>query len=168
MTLVLRIDDLKSITHAEKVIGRIQRNLPEMTPKAMMRWGKILEKDMKVSARNANIKKFTGTLFGKGIRWKQRPRGKIGRLLIRNYGIALDSMKPHTVSISGRRTVFLKWAKQAYKTEISKNAGKVGKKIRSFPLKVKPHPFIRSGWKRARTKLRPIIKQETKKVMRGA
>lgn len=148
------------LQRTSNVLKRIRRRIPVMTSSAMMEWGKTLERDMKTSARQANIKPFTGTLYKKGIRWEQRPKGRIGRLLIRQYGIMLDEMKPHWVNITQRRTRLLKWGMRQ-SNDLIRNASVLiaSGKLRKKSIYVRPHPFIMNGWGRARPKLLPIIKK---------
>ena len=140
-----------------------------MTRKGMMRWGKILERDMKSSVKAAGIDDFTGTLQGKGIRYEQRPRGKIGKLFIRLHGVLLDAMGPHFVNIHRRRIRLFAWARVARSGAIRKKARMLEQReIRKFTIFVKPHPFIREGYKRARPKLKTIINQEVSRAIQNA
>lgn len=153
---------------AIRTLGKIRKNLPEMTSRQMMKWGKILERDMKRAAKGAGIQSFTGTLLkGRGIEWRQRPKGKVGRLFIRLYGIALDSMEPHPVLIRRRRSTLLKWALQ------SRNFSSAAKKIYAGDLNkkvvhVRRHPFIRTGWRVARPKLTRLLKQGARQAAAAA
>jgi len=168
MGVVLRINSVGSAQTAINTLKRVGKNMPEMPPKVMMRWGKILERDMKSAARAAGIKPFTGTLYEKGIEYRQRPRGKVGMLFIRQYGVMLDSMKTHLVSVNRRRSRLLAWAEQAQKGSISSRARLVkGGKLKKFPIVVRAHPFIRAGWGRARRKLRPMLVQYTEQTLKG-
>ena len=165
--LIIRVD-MNSITHTMKIFNRIQKKLPELSKRGLFVWGKILEKDMKNSAKLAGIKPFTGTLYNKGIEWRQAERGNVGKLFIRQYGIQLDSMKPHFVNITRRRTRLLAWALQSRSTTLRKGAAKVqAGKIRKVSLGVRPHPFIRRGWRRARPKLTTVLKIQIKKLNQG-
>ena len=159
MVKVIIIKTSGDLFNAVTSLNRIKKRLPEMTRKGMMRWGNILAKDMKISARRARIRNFSGTLQKLGIRWEQGVRSNIGYLFMRLYSIYLDSMAPHYVAITRRRTRLLAWAKLARKITIRKKATLVEKrKLKSFAIYVKPHPFIAQGYRRARPKLRPILK----------
>lgn len=166
MTIVLKISNVSDVVKTVGVLKNIKKRMPEMPVRVMRKWGKILERDMKNSARKAGIKPFTGTLYNSGIQWRQRKTGRTGMLFMRNYAVALDSMKPHFVNVTSRRSRLLAWAKQADNQHIRRQADKI-KTIRKFPIHVTPHPFIRIGWKRARPKLRPLIQQETRLALRG-
>ena len=76
------------------------------------------------------------------------------------YLVYLDAMKPHFVSVSLRRSRILAWARQADNRTLRKKARMVeSKTIKKFSIFVKPHPFIRAGYARARPKLRPVLKR---------
>ncbi len=155
--LTIRVDQAR-LQKIDGVLKRVRNKLPELTSKGMFAWGKILEKDMKMSARDAGIVPFTNTLFTTGIQWRQRPRGKIGRLFIRLYGIALDQMAPHFVNLTRRRSRLLAWAEQSKSSAIRRAARAVRKGEQSkATIRVRPHPFIMNGWRRARPKLRPVL-----------
>lgn len=158
MPKVLKVSRYGDFITVLKALDRMKRTLPEMTREGMRRWGYSLVDSLKIEAKLAGIQPFTGDLFSTGIRWEQRPRGNIGHLFMRLYGIYLDSMRPHGVSIHRRRTRLLAWAGQAQNPIIRKNAGRVEREeLKNFYIWVKPHPFIAKGWNRARPKLRPFL-----------
>jgi len=159
MVKVIIIRTSGDLFNAVRTLNRIRKKLPVMTRKAMIRWGNILARDMKLSARKVGLKRFSGTLQGLGIRWEQGVRSDTGYLFMRLYAIYLDSMRPHYVSIKRRRTRLLAWAKMARSSAIRRKARMVEKrKLKSFAIYVKPHPFIAQGYRRARPKLRPLLK----------
>ena len=167
MPKIIRIRNTGDIETAAKVLSKIHHRLnTEMPPKVMMEWGKILERDMKASAMDAGIQPFTGTLYDDGIQWRQRPKGKSGALFMRLYGIQLDSMEDHYVKLTTRRTRLLAWAKQA-NYEVVRDKAKAVEDGAKYPIKifVRKHPFIYAGWRRARPKLRPLLKQHVKRIM---
>lgn len=164
MVNVIHIRSSGDLVRASSSLKRIRTKLPEMNSKAMMRWGKTLEKDMKVSAKEAGIKPSSGLLFGKGIEYRQRPRGKVGKLFIANSGVRLDGMKPHWVNIQRGRSRLLNWALKSRNFKDEARMISSGE-LKKFPIFVRPHPFIRSGWKRSRPKLTPILKQEMKTML---
>ncbi len=160
MVKVIIIKTSGDLVTAVATLNRIKKKLPQMVRKGMRRWGKILEKDMKLSARKAKIRRATGTLQGLGIRWDQGVRSDTGVLFMRLYGIYLDSMTPHYVNVTRRRTRLLAWAKIARSSTIRRKARMVEKReLKSFAIYVKPHPFIAQGFRRARPKLRPVLKR---------
>ncbi len=160
MVKVIIIKTSGDLFNAVTSLNRIKKRLPKMVRKGMMRWGKILVRDMKLSARRARIKMFTGTLQTLGIRWEQRVRGDTGYLFMRLYAVYLDSMAPHYVNVTRRRTRLLAWAKLARKSTIRRKANLVEtRKLKSFAIYVRPHPFIANGYRRARPKLRPVLKR---------
>ncbi len=160
MVKVIIIKTSGDLVTAVATLNRIKRKLPQMIRKGMMRWGKILVRDMKLSARKARIKPHTGTLQGLGIRWDQGVRSDVGVLFMRLYGIYLDSMRPHYVNVTRRRTRLLAWAKIARSANIRRKARMVEKReLKSFAIYVKPHPFIAQGFRRAGPKLKPVLKR---------
>ena len=160
MVKVIVIKTSGDLFYAVATLNRIKTRLPQMIKKGMMRWGKILVRDMKLSARKANIKEFSGTLQELGIRWEQRVKGDTGYLFMRLYAVYLDSMAPHYVNITRRRSRLLVWAKTARSPNIRRKARMVEKKeLKSFAIYVKPHPFIAQGYGKARPKLMPILKR---------
>ena len=160
MVKVIIIKTTGDLFNAVTTLNRIKKKLPKMTRLGMRRWGKILVRDMKLSARKAKIKDFTGTLQGLGIRWEQGVRSDTGYLFMRLYAIYLDSMAPHYVNVTRRRTRILAWAKLARNLNIRRKARMVEKReLKSFAVYVKPHPFIAQGYRRARPKLKPVLKR---------
>jgi len=160
MVKVIVVRTSGELFNAVTTLNRIKKRLPEMVRIGMMRWGRILVRDMKLSARRANIKHFTGTLQGLGIRWEQRKKSDTGYLFMRLYAIYLDSMSPKFVSVKRTRIVLLRWAKLARNPNISRKARMVETgKLKRFAIFVKPHPFIAQGYRRARRKLRPVLKR---------
>jgi len=160
MTKVIIIKTSGDLVTAVKTLGRVKKRLPQMIRKGMRRWGKILTRDMKLSARKARIKDYSGTLQGPGIRWEQSVHGDTGYLFMRLYAVFLDSMAPHYVNITRRRTRLLMWARRSRSSTIRRKARLVGsRKLKSFAIYVKPHPFIAQGYARARPKLRPVMKR---------
>jgi hypothetical protein len=150
-------------------LDRIKKRLPQMTRVGMMRFGKILERDMKISARHSGIKKFTGESQDKGIRYEQNERSDVGFLFMKLYMIYLDSMRPHYVTISLRRKRILDWAKQSVSVDLRAKARLVERrKIKKFSIFVTPHPFIRMGYASARPKLNPILKTEIQRGLKNA
>ena len=78
---------------------------------------------------------------------------------MRREYLALDRMSPHWVSVKRSRSILLRWAQQAVIPNIRDRANKVAaNKMVKFSIYVKPHPFISQGFRRARPKLRPILK----------
>lgn len=160
MTRVIVVRTSGDLINAVSTLNRIKKQLPEMTREAMRKWGSVLVKDMKGSAISSGVKDFTGTTQTNGIRWEQGMRSDEGYLFMRLYLIYLDSMAPHFVSVNLRRTRLLAWAKSSGSASIRKKARMVEKQqIKRFGIYVKPHPFIAQGYRRARPKLRPILKQ---------
>lgn len=144
---------------------RTARGIPTAISAGLHDWGRIQERDMRLSARQAGIKNFTGDLLtGKGIRWEQRPRGTIGRLIISRRGVAVDRMKPHFVSFRTSRTHLMAWARQSRASGIRKLARRVDRGG-TAAIKVHPHPYIKAGIARARPKLRPLLQRRLKETL---
>lgn len=145
---------------------RVQRNLnklaieiPNWTSQSMYKWGKILEKDMVNSARKAEIGSFSGNLYGgRSIEYRQRPRGKIGKLFISQYLIYLDSMRDHWVNVNRSRTTLLTWASKSIYFRKKASAVRRGK-LKKFGIFVTRHPFIQTGYRRALPKLTPYLRE---------
>ncbi len=163
---VISISTSGDFVKADMVLGRLKKQLPAMTIKAMRQWGKILEKDMK-NAVNQVSEDFTGTSQGKGIEWRQGKKSHVGHLFMRQYLLALDHAKPHFVNVTRRRTRLLKWARQSNKFRKKARMVEI-KKLEKFSIYVKPHPFISMGYKRARPKLRPILDRQIKQAIAAA
>lgn len=146
------------VQKVKTLFGRVGR-FPQLTIDTTRKWGKILERDTKTSARQAGIKRSSGTLFGRGIRWDQKPNGRIGTLFVRQYGVFLDSMRPHWVSMRKGRGVLLRWAETARSSKLQDVSAKIqGGTIKNHGIFVKPHPYLRTGFNRARPKLTKLIK----------
>ena len=169
MGRVIIISTSGDVVTALKVLDGVKRKLPQFTREGMQKWGKMLERDVKAAAINAGVSPFTGILYGSGIRYEQGHRSDIGFLFIRQYGVFLDSMKPHFVSIHRRRTRLLAWAKQARSSAIRNRARLVEmRKLKSFSIYVRPHPFIRQGYNKAIPKLNAVLGIQANKALRAA
>jgi hypothetical protein len=121
---------------------------------------------MKSAAQDKGIQKFTGTLFNSGIEWRQENNSNVGYLFMRMYGTYLDEKPAHWVSIKRSRTILLAWAMQARSARIRMKAQKVSAgTMKSFSIRVKPHPFVYSGYRRAIPKLAPMLKGEAQRVV---
>lgn len=160
MVKLIIISTAGDFIKASESLNRAKKKFPEISRKAMRRWGHILARDMKTEAKAAKIKSFTGTLYNKGIRWEQGKRSDIGFLFMRQYGIKLDSMAPHEEVLTRRRLLLMRWARQAQSPVIRWGAKQVetGEK-KSFGIRVRKHPFIANGFRRARKKLKPVMKR---------
>lgn len=140
-----------------------------MTREGMREFGTTLVQDLKNSARQADIQPSSGTLFGSGIRYEQRGKSNQGEVFMRQYGIYLDSMAPHFVSIKASRSRLLSWAQRARSKGIRKKANLVAAgKLPSYSIYVKPHPFIERGYRRARRKLPLILQRAASRAVNGA
>lgn len=160
----IRLDGVKITKSA---ISRIKKNMPMMGRQAMQEWGEVLVRDFKLAAEHAGIKNFTGRLQRNGIRWDQRPRGNIGRLFVVQHGIFLDSMRPHWVNITQRRRRLLLWGQQSQDELISDASVQIASgKRKTKAIFVRPHPWMRNGWRRARPKLGPILQKHARRMVK--
>ncbi len=165
MVKVIIISTSGDFVMAERVLQRVKKQLPAMIIQAMIRWGRILERDMKNSIRQVS-KDFTGLSQGPGIRWEQGKKSYVGYLFMRREYLALDHMRPHWVSVKRTRTRLLVWAKQAIIPNIKRRARMVETgKLKRFGIYVRPHPFISAGWRRARPKLKPILNRMAERAV---
>ncbi len=144
------------------------KRVPDGVVRGMNDWGQILRREILQSQREAGIQPYTGKLGGRGTQWRKATKERAGYLTTPGYGVALDSMKPHFVSVTQERYGLLNWALQARSNSINKRAQAVaaGKRLR-FGLYVKPHPFKNRGLQRALPKLRPIVMAATRKALRN-
>ena len=149
--ITLRIDR-RSISSFNGMLGRLGR-VPDMASSAMFQWGKILEREMVLSARNSGIQKWRGKLFN-GIKWRQKPKGRIGRLFMPLHGIYLDSMRTHVVALKRGRLI-TSWASDKGVKGFRLSDG-------TRAIRVRKHPFIRKGYMMARPHLNTLLKQKIK------
>lgn len=146
-------------------IDRMMKRATKLTRITMAKWGRMIPTDLKMAAKQAGIQPSSGGLFGPGIRYEQR--GNIGTVKMYQYGIWLDRMNPHWVSVHNRRIRLLRWALMARNGDIRKKARAVSSgKLRRFGIRVKPHPFIKIGYARARSKLRPMLKSAVRQAVK--
>lgn len=123
--------------------------------------------ELKISAERAGIRASTGTLFDRGIRWQQGKKSDKGYLFMRLYGIYLDSMQPHWVNVSTRRMRLLRWARTATNSKIRTKAAKIDAGTMSkFSIMVYPHPYIRRGYKKAKSRLSRLFKRKMISALR--
>jgi len=169
MPRIITISTQGDFFRTVKTLNRMKKNLPKMTKEGMRRWGRILERDMRQSARDANIRDLTGILQSTGIRYEQGVRSNVGYLFIRLYGVYLDSMRPHFVNVHRRRTRLLLWAKLSGSSSIRRKAIMVEqRKLNKFSIYVRPHPFIAQGYRKARPKLKPVLKRVAQRAINNS
>lgn len=168
MPRVITIRTTKDIATTLVTLKRINARLPSMTREGMRQWGRDrLVPHLKRSAGRAGIQSVSGTLFNKGIRWQQGKRSDTGYLFMRLYGVYLDSMQPHWVKISSGRPRLLRWARTARHDRIRDMAQDITAGVRTkFSIMVKPHPFIRVGYRNAKSELGRMFKKTTKRALR--
>ena len=182
MAQVITLKTNGTLQHTLTALKGIHHNVPKGTREGIRRWGNTLATDMKNSARIAvslggslPIKPMSGgnSLLNKGIRWEQRKKSNVGHLFMRQYGVFLDSMSPHVMPITRNTPMRLRWARQARTNYIRRKAQRLNTNTGDGTFKsdvafvrVKPHPFIKAGWRIARPKLPIMLKQEVSKSVR--
>lgn len=132
---------------------------------AMNDWGKVLERDVKDSARKAGIEPFTGRLYGQGIRYIGARTRDFGQLVADQHVVYVDSMRPHTVPIT-KNSVMLRWALRAKSDAVRRRALRVLRSRNPSAVEfvyVRPHPFISEGMKVARKKLPALLRRAASK-----
>lgn len=171
MVLVFTVRGLEELKKVEKSVKSLNDKVPRATSTAMHQYGNKLVRNLKDSARLADIKSFAGDngLYGKGIRWEQAPNGKIGTLYMAQHGIFLDSMHPHHLTVRKGRGTLLRWMKQARSSNLRKIAKSIesGKRER-YGLYVKPHPFIQRGLRMSNKHLSRLLGTQVNKAVKSA
>jgi hypothetical protein len=166
MVKIIRITNEFEFDKAIKSVKRLSTRLPIMARELKRQLGNTIVKELKTSARQAGIRRFTNEMFTNGIRYEQTPKGNIGKVIILDKYYFLDSMKPHFVNVLRNRTQLLAWAKQAKNSEIRKKAKEVlANKRKKFSIYVKPHKYIRRGFIMARRQIPKLINKEKNKVL---
>lgn len=167
MVVYIKVIKGQDILEGRGVMQKMRTRTVPATSNGMYRWGMTLERDLIASSMNAGIKRFKGNLQGGGIRWEQKNNARVGRLMMPAYGIMLDSMKPHHVTVKKTRTNLLAWARRASNPKIRKKARQIDAGTRKrFGIFVRPHPFIDRGFKTARPKLNAIVRRELRKEIK--
>ena len=134
------------------------RNLPKRTKRIGLRqaWNLTQKgaKLLRVSAVNANIKPWRGLLLNpkKGIEARKLGKGRYG-IFIPYYGIHLDKMSPHFVSLKRGRLI-TRWVNE-----------KIGKK--GGAIMVRPHPYITRGYMRMVAQANRTANRIANKIVRG-
>lgn len=173
MGVVLKIDTKGTLTHTLKTLKGIHHNIPRGTREGIRKWGKKLERDTTSAAMNApntrgqKITPMTGNLF-RNIQWRQGKKSNWGGLFVPHYGVLLDSMRPHFVSIKPSRSTLMHWALRARYAGIRKQGRKAATGRRTGKVYVRPHPFIRRGYNRARPKLGYTLKKELDRSIKAS
>jgi len=167
---------LRISTTGRQLDQRISKRLgkfPKLTRIAMNKWGRRLVQEMHTAARIANISPFgeRNSLY-KNTKWLQVGGSNYGRLVMPLHGVYLDRMKPHVMWISKSYPTRLRWALQAKYDVIRRQAEKVRSGVRKsglkgFPVKVRPHPFIKQAYSTARKLLPGILRTELAKARYG-
>ena len=140
----------------ENMLNGYQRNLPSAMDKMSKKIAGMYAAMYLTQLPRSRISPFTGHLFTKLQGQMTNPvrlgKGSYG-VEIPLYGVYLDRMMPHWVSLKRGRSITL-WAK--------KKLGRVPSKI--F---VRPHPFIRSANIRGGMKVKNIAEFEINKFLQS-
>lgn len=156
-TVALRVDvDVKGVAHVRDKLGRFVTNIGKAADKDARLIAKIFSDWLKISLENSTR---TGGWTGKLMQSLSRIHGSKGNYSIKIplYGIYLDRMKPHRVSIS--REPLKDWIKEKYPDYSSPY------------IYVKPHPWIDEGLRLGRKYAREVlgygdVKKEIDKLRR--
>lgn len=134
---------LKNLPKRTKRIGNLDAwNLAQKGAKEII--GSAREKP-------GEIKDFTGKLLHGGIKPIKIKKGEYG-IEIPLYGLALDRMKPHWVSLKPGRKI-TRWAKS--------------KRIYARAIRVHRHPYVNRGYRRMLRHANIIVNRMADKIVRG-
>lgn len=126
--------------------------IPGKVRKGIDEWGsEYLTSMMYRSAIEEGINEVRGIrgLYG-GVHWDKLQETNTGILTIINSAAMLDSMNPHWVNIRRDRETLLNWALQSGNDVIESKAREIAEGHRDkFAIYVKPHPFIKRGYRNA-------------------
>ena len=150
--LTISVDSKK----AENMLNGYKRTIPKAADKAAKKIAGMYADMYLLSMYKSGIEPWTGQGFGDLLAQSKNPvrlgQGEYG-VVVPSYFVALDSMKPHWVSLKRGRSI-TQWAK----AKLGVNSGKVF---------VRPHPWIRSANIRAGMKIRAIAEWEISKTIRA-
>jgi len=157
--VVLKVTpDRKDIVRIRNKLGRFVTNLPRYAKRDSYNIAKSAGKALEFSARSAGIKKWRGLLFNM-LNNPARTGESSYSIYIPEYGFYLDRMREHYVPRRATMPEFnlWMWAEE---------------KFGGMPpfLRVKPHPWIAEGLRKARLKARSRFREgrtvrETKKLI---
>lgn len=153
------------LTRFGKKLTRLPQISEESAANVTREFGTLLERNTKRAAMQAGIQSQTGTIYGKGIEWRQKEKGKVGMLFVRQAYVMLDSMAPHFVNVQRSRSRLLRWAQSANNSNLRFAADQVAAGRESkVAIFVKPHPFLDNGYGRSRRQLPSILKRTAKQL----
>ena len=126
----------------EKIGKRTAWNLTQFGAKALIQ-----------TAINAGIRPWRNRLlkYGTGIEPRKLGKGSYG-IFIPYYGIHLDRMSPHFVSLKKGRLI-TQWARQ--------------KGINGKAIFVRPHPYVMMGFGKILNRLNVEVRKAGNKIVRG-
>ena len=139
----------------ENMLNGYQRNLPSAMGKMSKKIAGMYAAMYLTQLPRSRISPFTGHLFTKLQSQMTNPvrlgKGSYG-VEIPLYGVYLDRMRPHWVSIHPRNFPINKWAKE--------------RGYRGRSIFVSPKPFIHQSNREIRAKARKMIEQEINKELK--
>ena len=148
--------DVRGMTRFRRELKLLEKRFPLAVSKGMLRFGKRLEKAVKLKLRKHT---WTGRL-AESVEYRQRRRGKVGNLFILRYGLALDHQPPHWAPIRPG-TKLRKWA-----ISHGVNYDRTKKRFAVKAVYVRPHPFIEDAFRRTMPKMDSYIETEIDKELR--
>jgi len=150
--LTISVDTRK----VENMINGYIREIPKLEDDIPKKIAQMYAHSYLQALHKSNVTPWTGESFVDLIQQSQNPvrlgKGNYG-VVVRQYLVALDQMKPHFVSLKRGRSI-TRWAKD----KLGYNPGKII---------VRPHPWIRSGNISAGKNRRKIAENEVSKFIRN-
>jgi hypothetical protein len=144
----------------DQIIVKKMKRFDRMSRRAMNAFGNKLVEEIRISKNIAEIKDNTNKLRN-SIRWHNpnKEKSNYGKVVMIYYGIMLDRMTEHDLWITRNFPKRLSWAKKARSGIIQRLARDVDKgRLDKFKIRVRKHPFIKAGYRKARRQLPNIMK----------
>src|SRR3990167_3484587 len=162
--LTISVDTRK----VENMLNGYQRTIPKAGNKAAKKIAGMYADRYLQALHRAKVQPWTGASFIDLLQQRTNPiklgKGSYG-VAVRQYLIALDSMRPHFVSLKRGRSI-TRWAKQKLGiTPVDEATG--GEKRVASRIFVKPHPWLRSGNISAGKNVRAIAEFEISKAIKA-
>ena len=150
--LTISVDTRK----VENMLNGYQRTIPKAGNKAAKKIAGMYAERYLQALHRAKVQPLTGASFIDLLQQRTNPI-KLGKgvygVAVRQYLVALDSMRPHWVSLRRGRSI-TRWAQ----LKLGINSGKVF---------VRPHPWLRSGNISAGKHVRAIAEWEIGKAVKA-
>jgi len=148
-------------------INRLNKDLkrfPIETRNGINKWGKLLQRNMRLAIRRRAY--WKGNLWKSTLWYGIKSKGKMGKLEMFEYGVAVDRGRPRWVALKRGRPI-RKWAlEKGLAIEDDKRRRPL---VLIYPFKtssiyVRPKYFINPVIQKAEPKLMPMIKNELDKI----